>query len=368
MDEAVGGVLSSSEAPYYLLLAFLMIGGNAFFVMAEFAIVKVRASRIEEMARSGLPGSARARDIVGRLDEFLSAVQLGITMVSLGLGWVGERAFAPAFMTLLSALGPLRAPTAHAAALAAAFAAITVLHVVLGEQVPKLAAIRRPGLIARLCSAPLWAFRTLFFPVLWVLNATSTGVLRLLGVRHVHEPGISEAELRILFADSFRRGVITSSEAEIMERATRFSDRSARDVMVPLDRVITWSLARTVGENLAVARDNKHTRYPVLDPARGDFTGVINLKALALLTEAEAARVQESDVIKPLLRVPAERRIDAVLAQMRRRREHMAAVGGPDGRPIGILTMEDIIEEIFGEIEDEFDEEETTVSRPAESR
>ena len=368
MDEAVGGVLSSSEAPYYLLLAFLMIGGNAFFVMAEFAIVKVRASRIEEMARSGLPGSARARDIVGRLDEFLSAVQLGITMVSLGLGWVGERAFAPAFMSILSALGPLRAPAAHAAALAAAFAAITVLHVVLGEQVPKLAAIRRPGLIARLFAAPLWAFRTLFFPVLWVLNAISTGVLRLLGVRHVHEPGISEAELRILFADSFRRGVITSSEAEIMERATRFSDRSARDVMVPLDRVITWSLARTVGENLAVARDNKHTRYPVLDPARGDFTGVINLKALALLTEAEAARVQESDVIKPLLRVPAERRIDAVLAQMRRRREHMAAVSGPDGRPIGVLTMEDIIEEIFGEIEDEFDEEEATVSHPAESR
>jgi CBS domain containing-hemolysin-like protein len=368
VDEALGDALSSSEAPFYLLLAFALIGGNAFFVMAEFAIVKVRASRIEEMAHSGLPGSARAREIVGSLDEYLSAVQLGITMVSLGLGWVGERAFAPAFMSILSALGPLRAPTAHAAALAAAFAAITMLHVVLGEQVPKLAAIRRPGLIARLFASPLWVFRTLFFPVLWVLNAASIAVLRLVGVRNVHEPGISEAELRIMFADSFRRGVITSSEAEIMERATRFSDRSARDVMVPLDRVIVWSLARTVGENLAVARDNKHTRYPVLDPVRGDFTGVINLKALALLTEAEAAQVQESDVIKPLLRVPAERRIDAVLAQMRRRRQHMAAVNGPGGHAIGILTMEDIIEEIFGEIEDEFDSEETTVSRPAESR
>jgi CBS domain containing-hemolysin-like protein len=351
--------VSTSSAPFDLLLALLLVAGNAFFVMAEFSIVKVRATRIEEMARSGLPGSALAREILGRLDEYLSAVQLGVTLVSLGLGWVGERAFAPLFEPLFASLGTLAVPTTHAAALAAAFASITALHIVLGEQVPKLAAIRRPGLFARLFAGPLWVFRTIFYPALWVLNTASVGVLRLLGIRHAHEPGVSEAELRILFADSFRRGVITSSEAEIMERATRFSDRTARDVMVPLAQVVDWSLGRSVHDNLEMARANKHTRYPVLDPARGDFVGVINLKALALLSETDAERVQESDVIKPLLRVPAERRIDAVLAQMRRRRQHMAAVTGEDGAAVGILTMEDIIEEIFGEIEDEFDVEES---------
>jgi len=176
-----------------------------------------------------------------------------------------------------------------------------------------------------------------------------------LGMRQMQEAAVSEGELRLLFAESIRRGVITDSEAEIMDRATRFADRTARDVMVPIERVVTWSLARTVDQNLELAREEKHTRYPVYDPRRDDLVGVINLKQLALLSEKDAGWMQESDVLKPLLRVPADRRIDAVLKEMRRRRQHMAAVVGPDGRAIGILTMEDIIEEIFGEIEDEFD-------------
>jgi len=337
-------------------VAFLLVAGNAFFVAAEFAIVKVRTTRIEEMARSGLPGSRVAREVVGRLDEYLSACQLGITLVSLGLGWVGERAFAGLYQPVFAGLGKMAAPAAHSAALASAFVTITVLHIVLGELVPKSFAIRRPGRIARLSAPTLKVFFTVFYPALWLLNAASTGVLRLLGVRQSHDAGISETELRILFAESFQKGVITSSEAEIMERATRFSDRTARDVMVPLEKVAVWSLARTVDENLDVARAEKHTRYPVYDPERRDLVGVINIKALALLSDREADRVQESDVIKDLLRIPADRRIDAVLAQMRRRHQHMAAVVGIEGRAVGLLTMEDIIEEIFGEIEDEFDD------------
>jgi magnesium and cobalt exporter, CNNM family len=356
--------------PSAIVLAFLLVAGNAFFVAAEFAIVKVRATRIEEMARSGLPGSQAAREVVGRLDESLSACQLGITMVSLGLGWVGEEAFAALFEPLFAALGSLAAPAAHSAALASAFAAITVLHIVLGELVPKSLAIRRPGLIARFSAFPLQVFRTVFYPGLWMLNACSNAILRLIGLRQVKEPVISEAELRILFAESFRSGVITSSEAEIMERATRFSDRTARDVMVPLARVSTWSLARSIEENLEMARAEKHTRYPVHDPGRDDLVGVINIKTLALLSEGEARRVVEGDMIKDLLRVAADRRIDGVLAAMRRGHRHMAAVVGETGRAVGILTMEDIIEEIFGEIEDEFDEAAGTPAdaRPAPSR
>jgi CBS domain containing-hemolysin-like protein len=353
------------HVPFYLLVAFLLVAGNAFFVAAEFAFVKVRATRIEEMASSGLPGSGLAREVVSRLDEYLSACQLGITLVSLGLGWVGEGAFAGLLEPALVSLGPLAAPVAHSLALTGAFAIITVLHIVLGEQVPKSVAIRKPGRIARLAALPLKVFNRIFYPALWVLNGSANAVLRLLGMGQVQESAMSEVELRFLFAESIRRGVITPSEAEIMDRATRFADRTAKDIMVPRDRVITWSLARTVDENLALARIEKHTRYPVYDPHRDDLIGVINLKALALLSDKDAARMQDSDVFKELLRVPADRRIDAVLKEMRRRRLHLAAVVDRADRAIGILTMEDIIEEIFGEIEDEFESGPAAAPHPA---
>ena len=213
---------------------------------------------------------------------------------------------------------------------------------------------------ARAAAPVLMSFNRVFYPALWLLTRSADGVLRLLGVRHTEEAALSENELRFLFADSIRKGVITPSEAEIMERATRFADRTARDVMVPLDRVVTWRFDRPVEENLALARAEKHTRYPVYDPQRGDLIGVINLKALALYSEkdaadSEAARLQDLSIVKELLRVPEDRRIDAVLKEMRRRRLHMAAVVDRQGKAIGILTMEDIIEEIFGEIEDEFE-------------
>src|SRR5262249_30732167 len=159
----------------------------------------------------------------------------------------------------------------------------------------------------------------------------------LLGLRKVEEPGLSENELRFIFAESLRKGVITPSEAEIMERATRFADRTARDVMVPLERVVTWSFDRAIEENIALAREEKHSRYPVLDRRRNDLVGVINLKALALYSEKDAedrdrAREQDAGIVKELLRVPEDRRIDAVLKEMRRRRLHMAAVVDARGK------------------------------------
>ncbi len=343
------------HVPFYLVLAVLLVAGNAFFVAAEFAFVKVRATRIAEMASTGMPGSRLAGEVVARLDEYLSACQLGITLFSLGLGWVGEEAFAGLFEPALAWTGALKAPAAHSLGLAIAFASITLLHIVLGELVPKSLAIRKPGMFARAAALPLVLFNRVFYPALWVLNGCATAILRLLGIRSVEEPTMSEAELRFLFAESIRRGVITPSEAEIMERATRFADRTAREVMVPVERAITWSLARSVDENLEQARLEKHTRYPVYDPVRDDLTGVINLKALALMNERDIERMRESDIIKELLRVPETLKIDAVLKEMRRRRQHMAAVVDRRDKAIGILTMEDIIEEIFGEIEDEFE-------------
>jgi magnesium and cobalt exporter, CNNM family len=339
----------------YLVAAFLLVGGNAFFVAAEFAIVKVRHTRVEEMAASGLPGSALAREVTSRLDEYLGVCQLGITIVSLGLGWVGEEAFAALLEPALGSLGPLAAPTAHSLALAGAFAIITTLHIVLGELVPKSVAIRKPGQFTRIAALPLKTFRQIAYPVLWLLNGAAGLILKALGMRQMEEPGISEDELRILFRESIRKGVITPSEAEIMDRATRFSDRTARDVMVTLDHIVAWSLDRSIDANLEMARREKHTRYPVYDPKTDDLVGVINIKTLALMDENEVASLQESDLLKEILRVPDGRRIDVVLKEMRKKRLHIAAVVDERGKAIGMLTMEDIIEEIFGEIEDEFE-------------
>lgn len=345
------------HVPFYLIAAGLLVAGNAFFVAAEFAIVKVRTTRIEEMATSGLPGSILAREVVGNLDEYLGVCQLGITLVSLGLGWIGEEAFASLLLPLLQGLGPLAAPAAHSLAITGAFLIITILHIVLGELVPKSVAIRKPGQIARLSALPLNLFRRVFYPALWALNGSANAIVRLFGLRQTQEPAISENELRLLFEESIRKGVITASEAEIMDRATRFADRTAADVMVPLDQVVSWSLERSIPGNLAVVRESRHTRYPIYDPEKKNYVGVINIKALALEGDLETRTIDVDDVKTELLRVPEMRRIDVVLKQMQRRHVHMAAVVNARGRPVGILTMEDIIEEIFGEIEDEFDDE-----------
>jgi CBS domain containing-hemolysin-like protein len=346
-----------AHVPFYLIAAGLLVAGNAFFVAAEFAIVKVRTTRIEEMATSGLPGSTLAREVVAHLDEYLGVCQLGITLVSLGLGWIGERAFAGLLLPLLQGLGPLAAPAAHSLAITGAFLIITILHIVLGELVPKSIAIRKPGQIARLSALPLNLFRKVFYPALWALNGSANTIVNMFGMRQSQEPAISENELRLLFEESIRKGVITASEAEIMDRATRFADRTAADVMVPIERVVSWALDRSTADNLALAREHRHTRYPVHDAAKDDFVGVINIKALALEGDMETRTIDVGAVKKDLLRVPEARRIDVVLKQMRRRHVHMAAVVNRWGRPAGILTMEDIIEEIFGEIEDEFDDE-----------
>src|SRR2546425_554402 len=191
--------------PLYLTLAFLLVAGNAFFVGAEFAIVKVRTSRIQEMVSSRLPGSHLAHEVVANLDQYLSACQLGVTMVSLGLGWVGKEAFTSLLLPLLPDLGGAAMLTAHTIAAVAAFAIITMLHVVLGELVPKRIAIRRPGRIARVAAPVLMAFNRVFYPALWLLTKSADGVLSILGARGHEEPGLSVIELRCTFAEELQK-------------------------------------------------------------------------------------------------------------------------------------------------------------------
>ena len=347
--------MSHLEAAFRLVLAALLVGGNAFFVAAEFAIVRVRPTRIRELEQSGDPRARIAAGILHHLDEYLSACQLGITIVSLGLGWIGEQAFAPIFAALLTLTGVASPLAVHSAAVACAFALITAMHIILGELVPKSAAIRRPGRLTIQMAVPLRIFYVASYPLLYLMNALSMLFLRGLGIQRADkEIRQSEEELRMVLTESSRTGILSPAETEIMQRATRFSDRRARDIMVTRARTIVWEPKRPLEENLERARKSGHTRYPVADSEGKRFLGVINVKDLAWLTPAERARLDLDRFLRPILLVSPMDPADAVIREMRRRRIHIAAVE-EDGVAVGILAMEDIIEEIFGEIQDEFE-------------
>jgi CBS domain containing-hemolysin-like protein len=335
--------------------AILLVAGNAFFVAAEFAIVRVRPTRIRELELSGDRRAQLAAEILHRLDAYLSACQLGITVMSLGLGWIGERAFAPLFEVVFAFLGIGSPLAAHSAALTAAFAMITALHIILGELVPKSAAIRRPGRLAVRIAIPLRLFYLLSYPLLALMNTLSMLALRGLGIRHTeHEMRRSEEELRMVLTESSHQGILSPVETEIMQRATRFSDKKAADVMVPRSRTVIWNPLLPLETNLEHGRKSGHTRYPVADKEGTRFVGVINVKDIAWLGAGDRRALELDRILRPLLLVSPQDRIDAVLREMRRRRIHIAAVE-ERGAAIGILTLEDIIEEIFGEIQDEFE-------------
>jgi CBS domain containing-hemolysin-like protein len=347
--------MSHLEATVRLALAALLVGGNAFFVAAEFAIVRVRPTRIREMEQSGDPRARIAAGILRHLDEYLSACQLGITVVSLGLGWIGKEAFTPFFAALFTLAGIASPLAVQSASVTCAFALITVLHIILGEQVPKLAAIRRPGRAMVRIAIPLRITYAVSYPLLVVMNGLSMALLKGLGFRPGEkEIRQSEEELRMVLTESSHHGILSPAEMDIMQRATRFSDRSAQDVMVSRDRTTVWEPGRPLEANLERARKSGHTRYPVADAQGKRFLGVINVKDLAWLTPSERAKLDLDRFLRPILPVSPRDRVDAVIREMRRRRIHIAAVE-ENGRAIGILTMEDIIEEIFGEIQDEFE-------------
>ncbi|HEV8336782.1 MAG TPA: hemolysin family protein [Candidatus Polarisedimenticolia bacterium] len=346
--------MTSLEISIRLCLAAVLVMGNAFFVAAEFAIVRVRPTRIRHLEQSGDHRARIAAGILHHLDEYLSACQLGITIVSLGLGWIGKDAFAPLFAALFSLMG-IAPVWVRSASMTSAFALITVVHIILGELVPKSAAIRRPGRSALRIALPLRLFYVIFYPILFLMNRLSMLSLRVLGIKPgEREIRQTEEELRMVLTESTHHGILSPAEMEIMHRATRFSDRRAQDVMVSRARTVVWDSRRPVEENLMRARKSGHTRYPVADAEGKRFVGVINIKDLAWLTEAEWVKLDLDRFLRAIVTVSPRDPIDAVIREMRRRRIHIAAVED-QGQAIGILTMEDIIEEIFGEIQDEFE-------------
>ncbi|UCF36204.1 MAG: HlyC/CorC family transporter [Acidobacteriota bacterium] len=338
-----------------LFLVFL----NGFFVAAEFSIVKVRSTRIEELIKTGKKRATHAQKLVQNMDEYLSATQLGITLASLGLGWIGEPAFAELFQPLFARSGFLEPILAHSLALATAFALITFLHIVLGELAPKSLAIQLPEPVVLATSVPMILFYKLSYPMIWSLNSTANAFLRVLGFSPASEAesAHSEEELRMLLAHSKERGILDHDEQQILERVFEFGDRSVRQIMVPANEVIYLDTGRSLEENLAIAQKYQHTRYPLCEGSLDRVIGIIHVKDILWRQQEPAPQVDLESIMRPVRFVPESKLIKPLLNEFRKSRTHLSVVVDEYGSAVGIVALEDVLEELVGEIQDEFDSE-----------
>jgi CBS domain containing-hemolysin-like protein len=337
-----------------LFVALFLVVLNGFFVATEFAIVKVRVTRLRELARSGNANAKVAHEVVGQLDAYLSACQLGITLASLGLGWVGEPAFAHLLQPLFASLGPWAQAASHAISLTFAFVMITLLHIVYGELAPKAVAIRYAEATALAVAHPIRIFYRLFYPLIWAMNGLANATLRVFGLTASWEDSAhSEEELRLLLSDSGGG----DRRRALLEQALDFSSRRVRQIMVPRADVSYLDVLHPVSEILDAARRDGYTRYPVCRDHLDEVIGIVHVRDLF----AAVDRLQTGDDVARLAReplfVPESATAEQLLRLFQQRRMHMAIVVDEYGGTSGIATLEDVLEELTGEIQDEFDTE-----------
>jgi CBS domain containing-hemolysin-like protein len=338
-----------------LLIGVSLVFLNGFFVAAEFAIVKVRPTQIEPLAAKGDMRAKMTQHMIRHLDAYLPATQLGITLASLALGWVGEPAFVWLLQPVLLRIPGITGPLVHSISLTIAFMSITVLHIILGELGPKSLAIRKPEATALWASVPLYAFHKLTYPASWLLNHGANGLLRLIGLSPVAEGQLthSEEELRLLLS-SAPAGRLSKQKRELLDNVFELSHRTARQVMVPRPDVVYLSLSRSLEENLDIARNTSYTRFPLCTSDLDQIIGMVHIKDL--FTSDELPKSLE-EVRRDIQFIPETLTLDRLLRRMRQDRVHIAAVVDEYGGVSGIITLENVIEEIVGQIQDEFDEE-----------
>lgn len=342
---------------FLILLGLFLVFLNGFFVASEFSIVKVRGSRIEELVQQGDRRARRARPLIQSMDEYLSATQLGITIASLALGWVGEPAFSSLFEPVLRSIGALTPVVTHSLAAVSAFLLITFLHIVLGELAPKSLSIQRAESVLLWISVPLSWFYRISYPFIWALNGTANAFLRLMGIPPTSEADVahSEEELRLILAHSHAQGVLDRDERRMLERVFDFADRSVRQVMVPSTEIVFLDLQKSLEENLEIARKDRHTRYLLCDKTLDRVAGIVHVKDLFWQYRQLGERFNLTLVTRPVQFVPESKSIKTLLTELRQTRTHMAVVVDEYGATVGIVTLEDILEELVGEIQDEFD-------------
>jgi len=336
-------------------LAVVLVVFNAFFVAMEYAMVKVRPTSLQAMADQSTPGAARAAKMRGSIESWLSSTQIGITLASLGLGWVGEPAFAKLLMPVFAYVAPWVTETVvHTVSLVLAFATITFLHIVFGEQVPKMLAIRNPERAVIALALPLQAFRLLLYPVIALLNGGTKLALKLFGLEPQKEGGsggevLDADELKLVFANSARAGRLNEERADLLNRALLMMEKTARQVLVPRTMMKYLDLDASLEDNLQEARSAGHTWLPVVRGSLDQVEGLVNVKDLLfLLSRGELKSIAQ--VQRPVLFVPENITLEQLLAEFKRRNKQTAVVVDEHGGTSGIVTLADVVAELVGTV------------------
>lgn len=341
---------------------------------SEFALVGVRKTRINELVNKGNTTAKLIQKALEHLDTYISATQLGITLASLALGWIGEPALAhflePLLQNYLSQ--ELAFVTAHTLSVAIAFSFITFLHIVLGELAPKTIALQKAEKTSLFIILPLYIFTKVFSPFIWVLNATGNLVVRLMGLHGVSENQLvhSEEEIRMILDQSEESGAIKQREAEMVQNVFKLGDTAVKQIMVPRTDIVAFKVSLTVKELITKIRKHQNSRFPIYEHSIDTIIGFVHIKDVyqLVLKDQQHKRLSETMIIRPIIFVPEFKKADAVLLEMRKKQIHMAIVNDEYGGTAGVVTLEDLVESVIGEIEDEFEKPVKEIERLSNGR
>lgn len=347
--------------------ALLFVLLNGWFVMAEFALVKVRTTRLQELVDAGNKSAQKALAITQRLDVYLSAIQLGITLSSLALGWIGEPALARLVRPLVAPLSDSPSVT-HGVAITVAFLLITFMHVVLGEMAPKTMAIQKAERFALAVAYPLHLFYVVTYPLVFVFQGASNKLVKLVGFKPAKEAEAAhtEEELRMIVAASHRHGILDESTRDLLDSVFEYTGRVAREVMTPRRDVVALDVTAPVDEVLQLAIDKEYTRYPLVEPEADHVIGFVHIKDLMAIATGKRRVTSLRDIARQPVFVPETVSIDRVRRQLQAKRTHFGVVVDEYGDFTGIVTLEDLLEELIGEIQDELDVEPPKIVRKAD--
>ncbi|MCP1311254.1 hemolysin family protein [Paenibacillus tyrfis] len=351
--------MSSDPLPllFNAVLIIVLVLLNGFFVAAEFAMVKVRNSRIDTLAQSGNVSARFAQKITGNLNAYLSACQLGITLASLGLGWVGEPAIAAFLEPILKDWLGLNPVVIHTISFLVAFSLITALHITLGEQFPKTYAIRQSENVTLWSALPVIIFYKLMYPFIWMLNGASNWMLKRAGIEPAteHESAHTEEEIRVLVKESHKSGFIDNTELTLFDNIFEFTETNAREIMIPRTEMACLYANLPFEDNMEIAHREMRTRYPICDPDKDNIIGFVHIKDLM---KSNGALIELRSIVRPIAKVPDSMPISRLLKLMQWKKVQIALLIDEYGGTSGMVTLEDILEEIVGEIQDEFDPDE----------
>lgn len=342
-----------------LLIVLFLIFLNGFFVASEFALVSVRKTRVDELVKKGNRSAKLIQRALKNINAIISATQLGVTLASLALGWIGEPVIADAIMPLLSFLpSDITWLSVHTVSISIAFVLITYLHIVLGELTPKTIALQKAENVALFIIAPLIAFLTILKPFIRVLNISGRLVLRILHFESsTHEGVHSEDEIKMLLRESGQSGVIPQKEIEMVTNVFKLGEIPVRYIMMPRTDIIAFNKTATLPDVVQMMNTNVHSRFPVYEQTIDTIIGFVHIKDIykVALVEKERKRLIDLEILREIINVPETKKADEVLREMRKKRVHMAVVNDEYGGTAGIVTLEDVIESLVGEIQDEFE-------------